>query len=472
MRDFLYDLQKDIPKEKIKSNCKNVLKALIIKFPDIGYCQGMNYIITFLLCFASEEETFDLFAFAVENILPPKFFQSNEKGDGLLGVLAEKHALSFFLHDFLENNDPDILYSANQILELKSVNWLLCLLINYLDFKSTYFLWDNMFRDSSIIEIDKAILLIVANQINYLSDPNYDSNLLNDSIVRNITLDLLKKNAKNSLDPVLKKKYFDEFIKNISEKWRKQEPIIFHQLEKITHFSKDEIKEIQNEFIKYLEENYKSDKKSEVIGIYKSDFVKIMTAIQENKLLQDKAFFKLNPSNLDRIFEIFDSDKSGSLDFKYLKKKNLKKFCKFSKNFITKIIREFLCCISLFMRGQIKEKMELCFWLFDHDHKGFLNSEEIDSFLCTLFKAIMISYTKEEANLYSIQFSDFKKRIFKEYCTNGTMNFTDLNEIIKDPFIFELSSHYRGLIRKNTSTQVAATINQNILFSIDENQKK
>jgi len=51
-------------------------------------------------------------------------------------------------------------------------------------------------------------------------------------------------------------------------------------------------------------------------GIFKEDFIQIMNAIQENKILQGKAFFKLTSDDLDRIFEIFDDNKSGTLDFR------------------------------------------------------------------------------------------------------------------------------------------------------------
>ena len=316
MRDFLYELQKDISKEKIKSTTKNVLKALIIKFPEVGYCQGMNYILTFLLCFCDEEQSFNLFTHLVQNILPSKFFQSNEKGDGLLGVMAEKHVLKYFLQDFLDPSDLDKIDLAEQVLELKAAQWLLSVLVNILDLKSTYFIWDNIFKDKSFIEVDKSVLLIVSNQIKNLCDPNYDSSLINDSIVRNISLDLLKKNSRIPLDDKLKKKYFDEFIKSVSDKWNKKEPFVFRQLERITHFSKDEIKEIQNEFLRYLDDKYKSKESNQVNGIFKEDFIQIMNAIQENKTLQGKAFFKLSPADLDRIFEIFDDNKTGTLDFR------------------------------------------------------------------------------------------------------------------------------------------------------------
>lgn len=304
-----------LPTEEIKSTTKNVLKALVVRFPDIGYCQGMNYIITFLLCFCNEEQAFLIFSFLVEQVFPPKFFQSDERGDGLLGVIAEKHVLSYFVKDFLDPTDSDQLESAKQAMEVKSAQWLLCILVNILDFKSTYFVWDNMIKERSFTEVDKTILLIVSNQINLILDPSYDSCLLADSIVRNINLDLLKRNSKIPFDDKLKRKYFDEYIKSVSEKWNKKEPFVFRQLERITHFTKNEIMEIQHEFLQYLEEKYKG--KKEMNGILKEDFVEIMKGIQENKSLQGKAFFKLSQVDLDRIFEIFDYNMSGTLDFRY-----------------------------------------------------------------------------------------------------------------------------------------------------------
>jgi len=115
------------------------------------------------------------------------------------------------------------------------------------------------------------------------------------------------------------------------------------------------------------------------------------------------------------------------------------------------------------MRGQIKEKIDLCFYLFDHGHKNYLDPIETDNFLETLMKAISLSFKKEHEEFYATKFLEFKKRILGEFCLNGKMNFTNLPEITKDPFIQEISQYYRSLIRKDTSAQVAATINYKIL---------
>lgn len=135
-----------------------------------------------------------------------------------------------------------------------------------------------------------------------------------------------------------------------------------------------------------------------------------------------------------------------------------------------------MCCISLLIRGQIKEKIELCFFLFDRDRKNYLSADEVEPFLEMLMKAISISFQKDQAEFYSSRFIEFRKRALL-LCKDGKLNFTDLNEMTKDPFILEISHQYRGLIRKGTSAEVAATINdffmiKNNCNNSDEPQKK
>lgn len=75
------------------------------------------------------------------------------------------------------------------------------------------------------------------------------------------------------------------------------------------------MKEIQNEFIRFMEEKYKVFNKYS--GILKEDFLQIMKAIQENKILQGKAFLKLDNDDFNRIFDMFDYNNSGTLDFRF-----------------------------------------------------------------------------------------------------------------------------------------------------------
>lgn len=104
LREFLFLLHQDCSPEFIKNSSKNVLKALLVRYPHIGYCQGMNYIVTFLLCFCHEETCFWLICYVIEKILPAKFFQKSEKGTGLIGVLSEAFIISSFINNVILPN--------------------------------------------------------------------------------------------------------------------------------------------------------------------------------------------------------------------------------------------------------------------------------------------------------------------------------------------------------------------------------
>lgn len=106
----------------------------------------------------------------------------------------------------------------------------------------------------------------------------------------------------------------------------------------------------------------------------------------------------------------------------------------------------------------------------DHGNKGYLNSGEIEAFLDMLIKAISLSFQKDHVEFYTGRFMEFKKRVIEELTHKERLNFFDLSKISKDPFILEISNNYRGLIRKGTSAQVAATINDIFLSNNSNNE--
>lgn len=106
----------------------------------------------------------------------------------------------------------------------------------------------------------------------------------------------------------------------------------------------------------------------------------------------------------------------------------------------------------------------------DYGNKNYLNAEEIEAFLDMLMKAISLSFQKDHVEFYAARFLEFKKRVIEELTHKERLNFADLSKISKDPFILEISNYYRGLIRKGTSAQVAATINDIFLSNNSNNE--
>jgi TBC1 domain family member 10 len=72
-----YDIRLDIPRtfsfqsqEVLKESLFNVLKALSIEFPQIGYCQGMNFLAMRLLEILEDEVVFYIIASTIHKYKP------------------------------------------------------------------------------------------------------------------------------------------------------------------------------------------------------------------------------------------------------------------------------------------------------------------------------------------------------------------------------------------------------------------
>lgn len=442
MRTFLYKLQLTT-KIEARINIKNVLEALMVKYPQIGYCQGMNYIIAYFLCFCEESSAFDLFSHLIDSVLPPRFFQKSEKGTGLLGVMAEKHVLKRLLQDCGLFQNKESLEKAEDFLELKAPQWLLSLLVNILDFEGIFYIFNMLFEWGYFTQVEKAILLIVHKKYDDFFEMKNDSSRITDSITRDISVNILQKMSEIPVDEKMRNQSYIEYMKEFAEKWNQTDRNTLRQLEKITYFKKEEIEMLQKEFLflledrekhltkkkktakhidleilkeENLEENLAENKKitkekktmNQIKGITKNDFLVIMS-------LMDKKKVELHTEDIERIFDIFDDDNSGTLDF-----------------------REFLCCMSLLMRGNVQEKIEMCFNLFDKENKGYLINEEGIKMVQSLIKSLGLTINKEIENFEEKM--DFFKNILLDNIKNKEkVTLLDFTAIELDPFVIEIN---------------------------------
>ncbi|KAJ4303685.1 Calcium-binding protein NCS-1 [Kalmusia sp. IMI 367209] len=175
-------------------------------------------------------------------------------------------------------------------------------------------------------------------------------------------------------------------------------------LQKATHFDKKELQQWYKGFLKDCPSGM----------LTKEEFQKIY-----------KQFFPFgDPSSFaDYVFNVFDADKSGTIDFK-----------------------EFICALSVTSRGKMEDKLDWAFQLYDIDGDGKISYEEMLSIVEAIYKMVgsMVKLPEDEDTP--------EKRVRKIFRMmdkdeNGSLDMAEFKEGSKrDETIVSALSLYDGLV--------------------------
>ncbi|KAL3083746.1 hypothetical protein niasHS_008236 [Heterodera schachtii] len=150
---------------------RRVLRALAFLFPEIGYCQGMAFVVASLLLVCCEENTFWMMCSLIEDILPASFYAPS-----LLGVRADERVLRHLIQVHMPEL-TELLAKCNLDTSTIFINWLITLLASVLSPRLLLRVWDHLFIFGSTT-VFRAILALLK-----LADgtfvPSNASNLLN-----------------------------------------------------------------------------------------------------------------------------------------------------------------------------------------------------------------------------------------------------------------------------------------------------
>jgi TBC1 domain family member 6 len=125
------------------ASLRRLLAAFAVHNPDLGYCQGLNFLAGYLLLLLSEEQAFWVLDCLVNEILPPDYYSPT-----LIGVHADQRVLGHLVGELL----PDVATayeSAGVSLHVVTVEWFMCALVTLLPAHTAVRVWDALFLHGS-----------------------------------------------------------------------------------------------------------------------------------------------------------------------------------------------------------------------------------------------------------------------------------------------------------------------------------
>eukprot|EP01119_Soliformovum_irregulare_P023356 TRINITY_DN8143_c0_g1_i7.p1 TRINITY_DN8143_c0_g1~~TRINITY_DN8143_c0_g1_i7.p1 ORF type:complete len:485 (-),score=130.11 TRINITY_DN8143_c0_g1_i7:30-1484(-) len=249
-----------------RDSLRKVLVAYSWKNPNVGYCQGMNFIAAALLVFMTEEESFWMLSHIVEQILPNYFNKS------LSGSRVDARILSHYL----KKRIPKLFKHFQKInLELSvfCTHWFLCLYVTALPVETAFRIWDWTFYHApygakvifetalSILKLHEVdfnlniqleILNLKRKKLLATQDDTEAALLLNEETSKffdynellSVEIKPLEGNKVNTLR--------DKFKKEIDQEIRARDATIRNQeISNLTHLEISELETLHEQFLKH-----------------------------------------------------------------------------------------------------------------------------------------------------------------------------------------------------------------------------
>jgi len=378
--------------ERYRSTVAEVLRAYCVRNPQVGYCQGLNYITAWLLLFMDPASAFWSLCALIERILTPGFYIGGRTGNSLNGFYIEATAIAALLDYYFQPvREHDL--PVTDFADCFSLPLLIQLFINSLDFPSTLFLWDLLFEEGSIALVRGVVCLT------YLCEEAVRAGKHPSAIHRELAQRSVEKELRVKY-PKLRTQITAVRVERLRRQardyrafqWRSSKAMILRRLEFASHFSKPELLQFQAEFNSILQAKRTAEDKDrsrqltagrrktvnlpkalqdEVgslegnvdIGITKFEFLGLLGTL-EGRLLDHS----------DRLFDLFDEDKSGYLDF-----------------------RELIVCLSVLTKGPFEERLRLFFDIYDQDKSGCLRKADFQQ----LLYAVSLPYYEQLAQSFT-----------------------------------------------------------------------
>ncbi|CAD8191141.1 unnamed protein product [Paramecium pentaurelia] len=146
-----------IKKKQIEKQIETVLIAYSIRNPEIGYCQGQNFIVNYLINTLKFdlEDAFWTFTQILETIMPIDYYTN------ILSALTDQQILDYYIQEYIPELKTHF-HKINLQSDFFTVQWYLCIFTNQVKPQLTNFIMLMLFIDGiKSLTISALILLIL-----------------------------------------------------------------------------------------------------------------------------------------------------------------------------------------------------------------------------------------------------------------------------------------------------------------------
>jgi len=177
-KQIVMDVPRTMPRNKsfcsddnrIRESLEQVLTAFSLHAPDIGYCQGFNFLAGGALLYLQEEDAFWFLVSVVKLIFPPEYFLND-----LAGLRADQEVLtSIVAAECPRLSDHLSRHARHFELSVVTTSWFLGLFFDCMQFGTLVRVWDCLlaFGHEALFRISCAILLTFEDRILEITEPS------------------------------------------------------------------------------------------------------------------------------------------------------------------------------------------------------------------------------------------------------------------------------------------------------------
>ena len=139
IKQFMFEMLKKLDKNLYRKNVKNIISVFLFKNPDFKYQSSFLKIISFLLCFLDEKNSFFIFNSIFTKIIPNNFENEYVKND-IMKILKEILIIR-------KKEEEKIKKFLSQYLQ----NMLNCIMIDLLNFQSFFYTFNSLISSNSVV---------------------------------------------------------------------------------------------------------------------------------------------------------------------------------------------------------------------------------------------------------------------------------------------------------------------------------